>query len=225
MLASCAPQSSGKIAGGYGVSTRPEESKARIESASDELRSDPQALLDAQTLRSLESAEARYRGLVTSGGWPAVPTGPSFRPGDGDPRAEVLARRLSVSSDLPRGSGARPTTSEFAVALERFQSRHGLRPTGIADTLTIEALNVTAESRLAQLRANTARIRDLTQSMASSKRYVLVNIPAFQLEAVEGGQVVQRHRVIVGRVERPSPSVKTYQFLSVLARPRERGPA
>ena len=31
------------------------------------------------------------------------------------------------------------------------------------------------------------------------ERYVLVNVPAFQLEAVERFQTVQRHRVIVGR--------------------------
>ncbi len=39
-------------------------------------------------------------------------------------------------------------------------------------------------------------------------RYILVNIPAFQLEAVDSYEVQQRHRVIVGRTERPSPSVK-----------------
>ena len=52
-----------------------------------------------------------------------------------------------------------------------------------------------------------ARIRDLNPSVTKSPRYVLVNIPAFQLEAVDGNQVARRHRVIVGRVERRSPSV------------------
>jgi murein L,D-transpeptidase YcbB/YkuD len=33
-------------------------------------------------------------------------------------------------------------------------------------------------------------------------------VPAFQLEAVEKGEVQQRHRVIAGRVERQSPQVK-----------------
>ena len=39
-------------------------------------------------------------------------------------------------------------------------------------------------------------------------RYVLVNVPAFQLEAVERHQVELRHRVIAGKPERETPSVR-----------------
>jgi L,D-transpeptidase YcbB len=133
-----------------------------------------------------------------------------FRPGDGDPRAAVLSRRLAVSGDLAAHTGntaGRVSAAEVIAALQRFQARHGLRPSGLVDDTTLEALNVTAESRLAQLRINMARLRDLSELAVRSPRYVLVNIPAFQLEAVEGNQVSQRHRVIVGRVERPTPSV------------------
>jgi murein L,D-transpeptidase YcbB/YkuD len=62
------------------------------------------------------------------------------------------------------------------------------------------------EERLAQLRLNLGRIREL-MTARNEDRYILVNIPAFQLEAVERFEVQQRHRVIVGRTERPSPSV------------------
>jgi len=54
---------------------------------------------------------------------------------------------------------------------------------------------------------NLGRIREL-MSNPVEERYVLVNIPAFQLEAVQKYEVQQRHRVIVGRTERQSPSVK-----------------
>ena len=40
------------------------------------------------------------------------------------------------------------------------------------------------------------------------ERYILVNVPAFQLEAVERYEVQQRHRVIVGRTERETPNVR-----------------
>ena len=168
-------------------------------------------LIAPQAVRALEQAEVQYRTIAASGGWSTIPGGPSFRPGDGDPRTTVLSQRLATSMDLlPQGRGeiGRTNFNEVIAALQRFQSRHGLRPTGIADPQTIEALNVTAESRLVQLRANIARMRDLSQSVAPSARYVLVNIPAFQLEAVEEGQVALRHRVIVGRTERPTPGVK-----------------
>ena len=42
----------------------------------------------------------------------------------------------------------------------------------------------------------------------SEERYVFVNVPAFQLEAVEQREVQLRHRIIVGRNERQTPDVR-----------------
>ena len=58
-----------------------------------------------------------------------------------------------------------------------------------------------------RLNLNLGRLRELTTGRIED-RYVLVNPPAFQLEAVERGEVQQRHRVIAGRVERQTPVVK-----------------
>jgi L,D-transpeptidase YcbB len=68
-------------------------------------------------------------------------------------------------------------------------------------------LNVTAGERLNQLKLNMDRLRALA-SCGSEDRYVFVNVPAFQLEAVERRQVQLRHRVIVGRSERQTPDVR-----------------
>ncbi len=89
----------------------------------------------------------------------------------------------------------------------RFQERNGLRASGRVDQPTLAALNVTADERLAQLKLNHGRIAELLKSPPED-RYVLVNVPAFQLEAVERFQTVQRHRVIVGRGGRETPSLK-----------------
>ena len=213
-VSGCATGAGGPSTSNHAGPTSPApQPKAPREPASAELRADSQPLLDQRTLQGLEAAEDRYRAIVSQGGWPTVPPGPSFRPGDGDPRTGALARRLATGGDLPHpppGAPMRLDASEIAVAVQRFQRRHGLRPTGVADSATIEALNVTAESRLAQLRANIARVRDLTRAAPASKPYVLVNVPAFQLEAVDGGRASLRHRVIVGRVERPTPGVRAH---------------
>ena len=47
------------------------------------------------------------------------------------------------------------------AAVRRFQRRHGLRQTGRVERSTYPALNMTAEERLAQLRLNLGRIREL----------------------------------------------------------------
>jgi murein L,D-transpeptidase YcbB/YkuD len=39
--------------------------------------------------------------------------------------------------------------------------------------------------------------------------YVLVNLPAYQLEVVRGGQVLQTHRVVIGRPANPTPTLSS----------------
>ncbi|NJO34508.1 MAG: L,D-transpeptidase family protein [Rhodospirillales bacterium] len=68
-------------------------------------------------------------------------------------------------------------------------------------------MNVPAAARLAQLRLNQQRIRDLLNQRMED-RYILVNVAGFQLEAVERHNVEQRHRVIAGKPERQTPTVR-----------------
>ena len=91
--------------------------------------------------------------------------------------------------------------------MRRFQYSNGLRVTGRADGPTLQALNVPAQTRLAQLRVNLQRLRELAGQRIED-RYVLVNVAAFQLEAVERHQVELRHRVIAGKPERQTPTVR-----------------
>jgi murein L,D-transpeptidase YcbB/YkuD len=176
----------------------------------DDLRPDPTPWRSDETIIAMQAAIERYQHIAAQGGWPVVPPGRMMREGDEDERIPILRQRLRISGDLmTRNSGFNSYTfdSELADAVRRFQRRHGLRPTGRVERSTYPALNVTAEERLAQLRLNVGRVRDLI-SKRIEDRYILVNIPAFQLEAVESFEVQQRHRVIVGRTQRQSPSIR-----------------
>jgi len=211
-LAGCATSNSEGYNANRATHQPPRQLAQRAPTDSPKLRLSPEPLLGNTRLRALQRAESRYRAIVAAGGWPRPLTGPRFQPVDGDPRLQHLRTRLSLSSDLPAWSGGhrdRASASDVMEALKRFQERNGVKPTGIVDSETINALNVSADTRLAQLRTNIARIRNSASSLASAQRYVVVNIPAFQLEAVEGQRVVQRHRVIVGRPNRQTPEVDT----------------
>jgi murein L,D-transpeptidase YcbB/YkuD len=82
-----------------------------------------------------------------------------------------------------------------------------LAPTGIVDKRTVAAMNVPAQMRLTQLRTNYARLTEATKSLA--KKYVVVNIPAAQIEAVENDAVVSRHAGVVGKPDRATPILKS----------------
>ncbi|MGH6749267.1 MAG: L,D-transpeptidase family protein [Methyloceanibacter sp.] len=154
-----------------------------------------------------QAAIAKYRAIVANGGWPMVPA-TAMRPGSTGPEVVTLHRRLEITGDLVGMSVPQEYDAAVVAAVKKFQDRHGLPPTGVIDShAMIDALNVPATIRLAQLEANLKRIQTL--STAAANRYVMVNIPSAQVEAVDSGQVVQRHAAVVGKPERPTPELSS----------------
>jgi murein L,D-transpeptidase YcbB/YkuD len=115
-----------------------------------------------------------------------------------------LRRRLVISGDLPRNSGDSDVFDTFLdAAVKRFQLRHGMPADGVIGNVTLAALNVPADIRLGQLETNLVRLRSMSGFLGD--RYVMVNIPAAEIEAVENGRVAQNHKAIVGRIDRQTP--------------------
>jgi murein L,D-transpeptidase YcbB/YkuD len=166
--------------------------------------------LSPQIVDSLQLAITQYSDIVSRGGWPSVPSDQKLRIGVRAPAVAVLRQRLAVSGDLPQNAlnSSDAFDSYVDAAVKRFQARHGIQPDGIIGQTTFAALNIPAHVRLAQLSTNLTRLKVLT-AKAMPPRFVMVNIPAATVEAVEGGQVVSRHTAVVGKVTRPSPIVNS----------------
>lgn len=194
---------------GYSDSDTSQKPERKSEVLND-LRNGPVPWRSDEMLNALSAAIDRMDQLAANGGWPEIPVGKLLRVNEDDPRVPLLRQRLRISGDLPRSQLYKSETfdSELEEAVKRFQVRHGLRPTGRIEKSVYPVLNVTAAQRAQQLKLNYDRLRSLIAG-APEERYVLVNVPAFQLEAVERGEVQQRHRVIVGRGGRDTPDVRT----------------
>ncbi|NBB72039.1 MAG: L,D-transpeptidase family protein [Alphaproteobacteria bacterium] len=151
-------------------------------------------------------AVARYRTIAAAGGWPSLPAGATVEPGDSAADLDRLRRRLGVGGDLMLGAAPAGDRYDPALvaAVKRFQSRHGLEADGVIGPATRRALNVPAATRLAQLEEAAAAVAELRTRLED--RYVLVNLPAFELRYVRGGEVRHRARVVVGSVENPTPA-------------------
>lgn len=159
--------------------------------------------LSADTLATTEQMIARYADLAARGGWGTV-SDERLGLGSRSPGVTALRRRLILSGDLDPTAGSSDTYDSFVeAAVRRFQARHGLTPTGALNTATIVSLNVPAQVRLQQLEVNIVRLRSYSGNLG--ERYVIVNIPAATVEAVQGGMVVSRHAAGVGKIDRPSP--------------------
>jgi len=160
------------------------------------------ATLSKSNIEPTKAAIKRYSEIVESGGWPAVPP-TEMRAGQTGAGIGLVRQRLSISGDLRDGGSSDYFDYDLEKAVKRFQASNGLAPTGIVDKRTIAALNIPAASRLRQLKSNLGRLQGFTG--ASAKKYVVVNIPAAQIEAIESGKVVSRHSGVVGKPDRPTP--------------------
>jgi len=171
---------------------------------------------DEGTAERIRQAALSYSDLAVRGGWPAIPADAKFASGVPGPNDDLLRRRLLISGDIAPDKATGPFDEDVAEGVKRFQVRHGLAPTGVVTPRTIAALNVPVQKRIRQLEASLERLENL--SFAFGQRYVVVNLPAAFAEAVENDQVVRRYRVIVGKTEKPSPTL-TAEITSVNLNP------
>ncbi len=171
------------------------------------LSKDPQPTFTAETARLTEEAAQKYLAIVEAGGWPVVPFGAKLAPGASGPAVATLTQRLTISGDLEATAVSGDLYDDAVeAAVKRFQERHGLEQTGAIGGQTLRALNITAIARYNQLLASARRLRAI--KFAFGPRYVAVNIPSANVEAVEDGKVVRRYIAVVGKTDHPSPTVE-----------------
>jgi L,D-transpeptidase YcbB len=164
--------------------------------------------LAKENIQATRNAIKLYGDIVARGGWAQLPM-IELRTGVSHPAVVQLRKRLQATGDL-QAYGGYPEIYDSYVeqAVKKAQMRHGLPATGLLDRDTIDELNVPATTRLRQLRTNLPRLQSVASSTPAGK-YVVVNIPAAQIEAIQNNQVVSRHIGVVGKPDRPSPLLQS----------------
>ena len=175
------------------------------------LSNDPAPTLQPGTFFATAKAAERYAAIVAAGGWP-TDVAPS-RPGAKGPAVAELRKRLAIEGDLDAdkaadGPASQAWDADLTAAVKRFQARMGLRQSGLVAGATLKAMNVPADVRATQLAASARRLADIAFSFG--ERYVVVNLPAASVEAIENGRVVHRYVAIVGDVAHPSPEIAAH---------------
>lgn len=165
----------------------------------------------ASSPAAMDEALQKYQAIAAAGGWPQVGALGKLKKGAESKGVATLNKRLFIEGYLRKEATEGEFASRFTTATEdavkRFQRNHGLAVTGAVDTATQKALNVPVERRIATIKANIPRFAEYAKDLGD--RYMVVNVPAMQIEAVNGGKVSSRHNAIVGRPSRPTPVVQT----------------
>jgi murein L,D-transpeptidase YcbB/YkuD len=212
-----APAPAKPVASAPAKATAPKTASSTPESRSAEaLALSHEPTFDEGTAQRIKEAALSYSDIAVRGGWPTIPTDAKFATGTAGANDDLLRKRLIISGDLADTKTSGAFDADVAEAVKRFQVRHGLAATGTLTPRTITALNVSVQKRIKQLEASLERIEQTKFDFG--QRYVVVNIPATFAEAVENDKVVRRYRVIVGKTEKPSPTL-TAQITGVVLNP------
>jgi murein L,D-transpeptidase YcbB/YkuD len=192
----------------------------------------------------LKKALAAYRAQEQAGGWPALPTNLSLKPGQTSAAVPALRQRLLGGAGSPGGGQASAPTATPAstktgvggagdvaataaadpaqvydpalvAAVKTFQTDAGLKADGVVAGATLKQLNVPISQRIDQLILNMERWRWLPKRFEDD--YLLVNIPEYTLHMVEGGKEAFNMRVIVGKTLNATPIFSDKMEYVVLA--------
>ena len=130
------------------------------------------------------------------------------KPEDLDPQWHAAPHDVDLAATLERAleddkiedslAGLAPTTPQYVGLKKELQRYRDLAAKGVADDR-----GVRLEDRIRQIAVNMDRWRWLPPDLGA--RYLMVNIPAFRLDAIESGRSVLDMKVVVGKKDNPTP--------------------
>jgi murein L,D-transpeptidase YcbB/YkuD len=132
-----------------------------------------------------------------------IADGRHINPGDKDTRVPSLRQRLGVKG---KAEDLIYDKALFKV-IQNVQARADIKPTGVIDNKTINAINgpkpVSPTQQVERVIANLERWRWLPRDLG--KTYVMVNIPDYTLKVVKDGGMVWRTKIVAGKPQTPTP--------------------
>ncbi|MEO5989560.1 MAG: L,D-transpeptidase family protein [Candidatus Eisenbacteria bacterium] len=148
------------------------------------------------------------RRIEQAGGWQTVSGGRDIRPGAVEARVAQVRRRLLIGGDAE--GDAPPDSTRYdaslASAVQKFKARHRLGDDATINRATIDAMNVSTQDRIAQVRVNLERARWVLGGLPDD--FMLVNLPAFKAYLIRGNQKVWESRTQIGQEAMQTPTFR-----------------
>ncbi len=157
-----------------------------------------------------------YTQVIDEGiSWPTIAQGATVKAGGSDARIASVRHILSLTGDFEWAETSSPVFDQnLAIALRRFQIRHGLEAKGLLGKQTIVALNISPEERQRQIILNMERWRWMPDNLG--EEHFLVNIAGFELQHWQSNTIIDRMNVVVGAVATQTPEFSgSMQYLEL----------
>jgi murein L,D-transpeptidase YcbB/YkuD len=137
--------------------------------------------------------------------WTPLSSNAKLKLGAKNSSVPVLRERLMLLGDLVENNGSAIFDVELLEAVKSFQYRHGLDADGVVGKETRAELNVLPIDRIRQIQVNMQRWANLSGKLKS--RFIMVNVPDYELYFYDNDQKVLSMKTIVGKPERQTPEV------------------
>jgi len=169
------------------------------------------------------SSRASYLNWLSSQyTWDEIKVSGLLRVGDSDAVIYDIHSRLILLGDSEESIELSDVyTDKIASSVRSFQRRHGLTPDAVIGPSTLKWLNLNPHRRAELLTRNMQRKINFMANLGA--RYLLVNIPAYELLLSDNGEIALRSRVIVGKPKKPTP-ILTSEIKSMVINPSWRVP-
>ncbi|PBI88431.1 murein L,D-transpeptidase [Flavobacterium sp. ACN2] len=159
----------------------------------------------------LQDVLKKYKRLEKSSKYkPIVPAESPYKELRPDAVSSTISQvrtRLYLLGDLKTDSKSDIYDRELMDAVMKYKVRNGFKPNYILAEEHINEMNIPLEDKVATLKLNMERCREISAQIAATDEYVLVNVPSYELFYVKNGKVVLKSSVFVG-----APLTKTTIF-------------
>jgi len=151
----------------------------------------------------LGKALAAYNAMAKQGEWIQIPSGPILRPGVHDPRISLVRLRLTQQDLITNAGSSTFYDNDLLNIVLKFEAMHGLKQDGLIGKNVIDALNVPLAMRIKQISLNMERWHNVPDDLG--ERHININIPDFELQAIDHDKPVLEMRVIIGKSVKQTP--------------------
>lgn len=135
------------------------------------------------------------------------------KPGEQLLQKDILLSRLQSAGEISskwkiffESEDKKLYSQELQSVIVSFQKRHGLKPDGIIGENTRYWLNISHQERIRLMALNMLRLKLWP---ANQPQMILINIPGFDMEYWQDGEIIFNSKVIVGRTDRKTPLLST----------------
>jgi murein L,D-transpeptidase YcbB/YkuD len=125
-----------------------------------------------------------------------------------DPQFKTLLQRRLIEAGYLETDSVKADSVKLVSAIKQFQKDAGINADGRVGDVTLRMMNTTVKERFVRIAITMDRYKLLLEKMPD--RYLLVNLPGYDLKLMDGDSVTLSSKIICGKPHTRSPVLNSF---------------